>query len=232
MIRRMTAIEIYLRWRRTNSIGCMFARLISIQPGKYRQVVEIVTVNNDPTETARNIAERIDALVSDKTVAAVALIFPEIKTLEEMSRVMLALGKQPKWTIALTVLENEVVGPMVAIRLAREIPFGKATCQSEALVLGKFSAFPPTRKSPIAALEIFVGEPLVNDPKTGEPTQKANLAHIDARSVLGDGPFEGVWSKSVEGRKASLGNRDDNRAKAKVTLVMTPALARRLGCSP
>jgi hypothetical protein len=228
----MTAVQDYLKWRRSNPIGCMFARLIAIQPGKYKQVVECVPAGNGPAQTAQNISVRIDALIADRAVAAAALLFPEIKTLEGIARVMLALGGQPKWTVIPTVLDNEVVGQMVAIRVSREIPFGATTCQSEALVLGKFAAFPPTRKSPITALEIFIGEPLVNDPKTGEPTEKANLAHIDARSVLGDEPFDGVWDKSVAGRKESLGDRDDNRAKAKVTLVLTPALARRLGCSP
>src|SRR5262249_49743225 len=102
---------------------------------------------------------------------------------------------------------------------------------SEALVLGNFDGFPATRRAPVTALEIFVGVPRAMDPKTGEPSKKANLAHVELVLPTSDAA-QNMWDKSVEGRLTSLGGVDDVRAKAKVAFVVSSALAESLGCAP
>lgn len=232
-IRRVTPVEEYQRWRRLEpAVGCKFARVISINPSRYGQIFEIVPNAATLPRVAENVAARVNALVENKFVSAAALLFPYLKTLEDTARVMLGLGNQPLWTVTPTEIENEIVGKMVAIRVVRAIPFGKKTCNSESLVLGPFGDFPPTRRSPITAMEIYVGDPLEFDPKTGAPTKQANLAHIIRREAYGEKPYDTVWQDSIDGREASLGTKDDNRAKAKVTLVVPIPLARRLGCAP
>ncbi len=227
----MSPIEQYKKWRREPAIGCMFARTITIRPSAYEQVFESITSASTAARTAEKLAKRVDALIADKSTSAAALVLPDLDTLEGVARVMLGLADQPGWAVTVTPLENEVVGAMVAIRVVKEIPFGNGSCVSETLVLGPFAEFPATRRSPLTAMELFVGEPLPNDPKTGAPTVQANLAHIPAREILGDEGFDKVWKKSEEGRERSLGTKKDNRAKAKVTLTIPPSLARSLGCA-
>lgn len=210
----------------------MFARIIAIRPAAYKQIVESMAPAITPAKSAEQIAKRVEVLVEDKSVVAVALLFPDIATLEGLARIILALGDQPKWTVTAAALENEVVKNTTALRVAREIPFGQTSCPSETLVLGPFNEFPVTRRAPVPALEIFVGEPQPLDPKTGKPTTQANLAHIDARKILGDHGFDNVWTKSEQGRKTMLGGVNDIRAKAKVTLAIPTSLARRLDCAP
>lgn len=212
-------------------MGCRFARVITIAPSRYGQVFEVVPAGATSARTAENLANRVTELVADKDVSAAAMLFPFLTSLEETAKVMLALQGLPKWKVTHSVIDNEVVGKMIALRVVREIPFGKKACESESLVLGNFPEFPPTRRSPVTAMEIFVGEPLENDPKTEKPTTQANLAHIINKDVYGHQAFKNVWHDSEEGRTASLGTKNDNRAKAKVTLVLPVPLARRLGCA-
>lgn len=222
----------YLEWRRQPAVGCMFARIIAIRPTAYKQVVESIAPAITPAKSAEQIAKRVETLVEDKSAVAAALLFPDIATLEGMARIMLALGDQPKWTVTAVALENEVVTNTTALRVVRDIPFGQTSCPSETLVLGPFNEFPATRRAPVPALEIFVGEPQPLDPKTGKPTTQANLAHIDTQKILGNHGFDHVWKKSVQGRKEKLGGVNDIRAKAKVTLAIPTSLARSLGCAP
>ena len=212
-------------------MGCRFARVITIDPPRYGQVFEIVPNGATSARIAESLANRVAELVEDKGVSAAAMLFPFLTSLEETAKVMLALKERPKWKVTHSEIDNEVVGKVIALRVVREIPFGRKTCESESLVLGNFPEFPPTRQSPVTAMEIFVGAPLKFDPKTEKPTTQANLAHIIDKDVYGHKAFKNAWDASHEGRTASLGTEFDNRAKAKVTLVLPVPLARRLGCA-
>lgn len=225
--------EEYRTWRRLNpAIGCRFAGVISIAPTRWGQVFEAIPAAANTDRMAEAIAAKVTQFVAEKPVAGAALVLPHLTDLEDTARVMLALGALPQWSITPSAITNEVAGPLVALRLARDIPFGDTTMPSESLLLGDFAVFPPTRRSPITALELFVGEPLPNDPKSGKPSKIANLAHMITRDQIGDKPFDHMWDESVAGRLKSLGDQQDNRAKAKVTFVLPVPMARRLGCAP
>ncbi|HET7084425.1 MAG TPA: hypothetical protein VFI23_06620 [Rhizomicrobium sp.] len=229
----MGAIDDYRAWRRLKpAIGCRFAKIIAISPVRWGQVFEVIPAAANATRTAEAIAARVTELIANKPTVAAALLLPHLTDLEETARVMLALGAQPEWTITPTAIDNEVAGALVAYRVARNVPFGNDTLASESLLLGNFAVFPPTRRSPITALELFVGEPLPNDPKSGGPSKIANLAHMITRDQIGDKPFDHMWDESVKGRRKSLGDKDDNRARARVTFVVPIAMARRLGYAP
>jgi hypothetical protein len=159
---------------------------------------------------------------------AAVMLLPDVQTLERVAAIFLALEDQPKWSVSTTPLNETPLGEMLAVHLVREIPFGDTTCPSEALVLGPFDEFPPTRRAPFTALEIYVGEPRKMDPKDEtKPTEKANLAHISMHLPTHDA-FKHMWKQSEEGRAASLGGTD-MRAKAKVSFVLPIVLAQQLG---
>lgn len=208
----------------------MFARHLSIRYADYPQH-RIVTVpsGRGPDRTAADLAERISGFVAD-TSAAATLLFPGLTTLEDTARVMLALRSHEHWSVTTSHLQPPPARPLVALHAFRQIPFGESTCPSEALVLGNFKELPPTRRAPVTALEMFVGQPRVDDPKTGAPTTKANLAHLSLK-LPSPSTWDNMWAASEKGREESLGG-PDNRAKAKVTLVMPLTLARRLECLP
>ncbi len=173
---------------------------------------------------------QVRSFIQDPAVSAAVILFTDRPSLEVLARAMLELGGRPGWTVTPSPLENNAVGNMIALRVARAIPFGDTFCPSEALVLGPFAEFPPTRRAPIAAFEIYVGVPREFDPKTGDPTTKANLAHMEM-NLPTHAAFENMWSISIAGRLKSLGDKEDNRAKAKITLVIPLPLAQQLGCA-
>lgn len=208
----------------------MFARHLSIRYPDYPHH-RMVTMpsGRGPERTAADVAERISSFVADET-AAVTMVFPGLTTLEETARVMLGLRSHQHWSVTTSHLQPPPSRPFVALHASRQIPFGQITCPSEALVLGNFREFPATRRAPVTALEMFVGQPREHDPKTGAPTTKANLAHLYLKLPT-PSTWDNMWASSEKGRTESLGE-PDNRAKAKVTLVMPLTLARRLECVP
>jgi hypothetical protein len=229
----MSARSEYLEWRHGEAVGCVFARLIAIRPGNYGQKVEEIPSRGIPMQVASTIARRIDRFVSDNAVSAAALLLPDIATLEKLTQVAVALRTHPGWLVSFSVLQNSRAGDLVAARIVREIPFGDTVCPSEALVLGPFPEFPLTRQSPVVALEVYVGEPMPQDPKTHQATTKANLAHMDLSrgADLDQHQIDRMWQSSIDARLKSLGV-EDSRAKAKVSFVIPASLAEQLGCTP
>jgi len=219
----------YLKWRNEPAIGCMFARMIAREPKRFDQAVERIICDGEPLEIAEEIDHRVTTLIEDQRVAAAVLLFPAITILERLARSLLALNGRPGWGVVAAPLAPPPAADMITVRLSRDIPFGDGTCPSEALVLGPFEEFAPTRRSPICALEMFVGQPRDLDPKTGTPTTKANLAHMSVHLPTQQA-FERMWNMSMAGRLNSLDGNQDNRAKAKVSFVLPTALAQQLGC--
>jgi hypothetical protein len=160
-----------------------------------------------------------------------AVLVPRVSTLADAARTFLALRDQEGWEVATSLIPPPPAGDWVAMNITRTIPFGTTTCPSEALVAGPFEDFPPTRRAPILAIELYVGEPRPFDPKTSTiPTTKANVAHVEM-NLPTHRAFREIWRRSEIGRRASLGG-DDNRAKAKVSFLLTRDLAEQLGCLP
>jgi len=184
-------------------------------------------------QVAASIARRIDRYVSDEAVSAAALLMPEIETLKRLTEVALALRSHPGWLVSFSPVEDSRWGDLVAARVAYEVPLGDAALPSEALFLGPFDDFPPTRRSPVLALEIYLGEPMTHDPKTREPSTKANLAHMSLGPDIENATVDAMWEASKDARLKSLGlapGLEDNRAKAKVSFVIPALLAEQLGC--
>lgn len=221
----------YLDWKRkTPDMGCVFARLIANTPERYGQRVETVGAASTPTRVAGSICSRIDRMLDDPGTSAGTLLFPGLTDLEGLAKALLALHGRPGWTVGTTPLIHPEAGDLVAVSLVRSIPFGETTIPSEALVLGPFAEFAPTRRAPVVALELFVGRPLGADPKTGQPTAKANLAHIEIPAPT-PAFYARMWERSQAGRLKSLGGVDDVRAKAKVAFVMPLDMAKKLGAA-
>ena len=221
----------YLSWRGSAAIGCKFARLLAKKPGQFGQRFVRVPKLRTAPQVAKKIASIVDGLVADEAVSVAALFLPGLTTLEHTAEVMIALDNEPQWGVAARLLPLQAAGDFIALRVVRDIPFEMETRPSEALVFGNFPEFPPTRRAPVTVLEVFVGKPRPWGPLDDAPIDKVNLAHIEL-NLPTHGHFERMWKTSKTGRAASLEDPEDARAKAKVTLVVPPAMARHLGCHP
>lgn len=237
------SLKAYRDWKRQPAVACVFARFMARDPKLYGQRWATVT-GADPAKLAKGISSRVARHVADGDATAVSLVFPAISKLSTMVAIVQSLGALPEWSVSTSRLDATPVGPCVAFRIMRDIPLNAGTCPSEALVLGPFDAFPATRRAPVAAFEIFVGTPLPVDPKTGQPTARANLAHIMLPMVRS--AFDSSWESSRKKRRQSLGLPgsppreppedadhplvpDDPRAKAKVSFVVPLAQASTMG---
>jgi hypothetical protein len=229
----MSARADYLDWRRKAAIGCLFARWFSSHPNEHGQVIEEVSQSDNPQRAASAIAKRIDTLLAEPSVSDAGLILPGIKTIESLSRTAFALASFPKWEVTVDKVLPPPAIDLRAVHVVRKIPLGTRWFSSEVLAFGPFRVLPATRRAPVTVLEVFVGNPLRRDPKTHKPKTNAHLADMDLSDTeLTPDQIDRFWDKSHTGRLTSLGGVEDNRAKAKVSFVITPTLARKLGREP
>jgi hypothetical protein len=220
----------YRAWKHKNgAIGCVFARFLAARPGQFGQR-EAVVQGRDAQKVASELADLTTAWVDDKTAFAGAIICPDLTDLTSVVELALALDSQQHWAVTRSLLTETPGGPVVAFNIVRNIPMGTAYCPSEVLVLGPFPEFPNTRRAPVTALELFVGEPPPLQ-RSGEVTTKAHLADVPIEL-----PAPSVYETMFTGTKAlrlrSLGGKEDLRAKAKVSLSIPIALATSLSCAP
>lgn len=240
----MSAADDYLNWRRGPPIACSFARLMSSKPKDFGQIVEEIPAKLTPAQIAATIIARTDQLVAEPRALAAAFVLPGVKKLAALTEMALALRTNARWHVDFEKLEPPPVMDIATVRIVRDLPFENKTLPSEALILGDFPIFPKTRRAPVTAFEIYVGEPAPQDPVKHTRSTKANFAHIDLRDrdlINRDVPqslIKGMWDATRANRRISLGlppkevdpNADDNRAKAKVTFVIPMALATKMGC--
>lgn len=230
----------YADWKRApDTVGCVFARMIARVPKDYATAVETINASSSAAQVAGSAAKVVERLVQAPEVAAAALLFPKVTTLDLMAAGFWLLGQKPGWHRTATALTHPSAGDLVAIALTREIAnAGDAMLPSEVLAFGPFDPFPATRKAPCVALELFVGMPMELDPKTKDPATKVNLAHIRTPS-LSVPTYENMIAMSGHFRRKSLGlslvegaTDEDYRAKARVSFVVPKALATSLGIVP
>jgi hypothetical protein len=120
----------YLAWRRQPYVGCVYARLIATDPPRYEQHVVRVSGTGAPAKVATRISNTVAALIDADRPAAITIILPELKTLEGTTKVMLALGAQPSWTVTTSKLKKPPPDDFVALHIVREIKFGDGVCPS------------------------------------------------------------------------------------------------------
>jgi hypothetical protein len=232
----MTAKTDYLKWRGGTEVGCMFARFLARKgPERYKQAVEVIEDQLDPQQLARRLGDIVDAALANPDINASTLLFPALTDIEKLTRAALALRQHPHWEVRTSALKGTPGGDVVAVHIVRQIPFGAKDCPSEVLVLGPFNGFPPTRRAPVTAFELFVGEPMPHGPSPypegRKPTSRANVAHMPL-DLNPPSVFKKMWDSCFPFRLKSLGGKEDSRAKAKVSFVISNALAKKLGCEP
>lgn len=221
----------YLAWKKSASVGCNFARYAALRPDDHGQA--LATLKGD---TAPSLATRIDKhigrLLTERKATAATLLLPEVSELKTVVQVALQLGTKLAWKVTRTHVTDTAAGHVVAFEVSREIPTNEGgVVASQALVLGNFGVFPPTRRAPLTALELFLGPCPHADP-SGNPRTKANLDLLVASMPLGDTEIANMWDRTCELRRKVLGANDDLRAKARVAFVVPLALAREMGCAP
>lgn len=229
-------LDTYLSWKAQKmDIGCAFARVMAVKPDGYGQRAEIVS-GRDPVIVSTAIATQVAAFIAEPDAKACALVFPDLECLQDIVAVAIELGRLPGWIVTRTLLAATPGGDAVAFNITREVPMGTSTCRSEALILGPFDDFPNTRRSPVTAMELFVGSASLLD-VNGKPRTKAHLADVPFQAFPGhkqvnDKSIKSMLEETGRARLKSLGGKEDQRAKAKVSFAIPVSLAETLGCMP
>lgn len=237
----MSARSDYLEWKRRNlAVACLFARMIANRPGDYGQHMAEVNASTSANRIAEGIARAVDRLLTDADVVAATILLPKVDSLPKLAEGLWALRHKTGWAVTSARLNHPPVGTVATVALTRQIPNGGGgMLPSEVLAFGPFSDLPATRRAPVAAIELFVGIPMAQDPKPPhDPPTKVNLAHIETPNLSADA-YASMTTRTGKSRRKSLGlsldegaTDQDLRAKAKVTLVLPEAIAVQLGILP
>lgn len=221
----------YLQWRRGPSVGCAFARYLTRRPEDYGQRVVTISSNGSPERIAGLIVRRVQSLVDDPLATAAILLMPQMPSIKHLAQTAIALGRHPGWATTSSLVVETPIGEVVALHVTNDVPFNEHFCPSEVLMFGPYGQFPTTRRAPVAACELYVGAPRQSDPKSGAPTIRANLAHLSV-DLPTQRAFDAMMLGSARGRLRALEHKEDKRAKAKVSMTISKAMARELGCLP
>jgi hypothetical protein len=210
----------YLAWRKSGQMACVFARYLAVEHSGHGQRWRVIRT---PVEQlAGEIAAAIAEDVGDPDVLVSAVIMPEVNSLGALVKVATALGSESDWRLAQVTLPETPAGASVAFQLTRMVRrVDGVQVPSEVLVMGPFVEFPITRRAPRTALEIFVGVSPLVDAKTQKPTDRGNLAQLNLEEALPSEHVQQVmWDRTKHDRLKLLGDREDPRAKARVSFVV------------
>ena len=215
-------LAVYLDWLRRPQVGCVFAQILARpihRAGLRTVIVRGASSDGDHSELATQIADLVEDSVNDPKNEALSVLLPEILDIETLARLVWELGKRSKWSFEKDRLWRKT---LVLIGLRVEIAAGVL---AEALGMGPFDIFPPTRQCPITTLEIRTKAEGATWRRILRVHRAAHLAGIPVGHILTKAEIR-VRFKTFTPRlrKRILGGTNDLRAKARVTYSIPAAI--------
>lgn len=223
----------YLNWKlKQPEVACLFARLLALRPSDHGVHIVEIQSGSDAARLAKSINEIVSKAIGDADTHALTIIMPNLIDPKPLLEAALILGNDENWNCSIKKVVCEKSGENVTVSLSRWLRRADGVyVPSDVLVLAPFDSMPPTRRAPVAGLELFVGVPPPTDAISGKPTGRANLAHIDARLPTQEA-FDKMAERTAQNRRTQLSleeGQEDRRAKAKVSFSINKRLAESKG---
>ena len=208
--------QVQADWHRQGQNGCLFARVLNSDRPSYGWTTTVVPRSRIADATACVVAAT-NASIQRVDTRIVSFLFPWLTLEEDLVALLNALGGAPGWTVTATTLDAEHTN--VAVRLALE----EGTVTSWVLGFGPFAVLPRTRRSPFTEIVVLVKPKMKGQHRMDNDMTRAHLADVPI-SVLGDPEFRGLVERTAAHRLFILGgDKEENRAKAKVTVTVSSA---------
>ena len=223
----------YLNWKlKLPDVACLFARLLARRGADDGVLVVEIQSGADAKRLAKSIDDIVSNAVADDDIQSVTIVIPNLSELSTLLRAAIILGNDEKWVCSVKKVVCDKSGEVVTVGLSRWLTRADGVeVPSDVLVMAPFDSMPPTRRAPVAGFEVFVGVPPPTDAISGKPTEKANLAHIDARLPTQES-FDKMAERTATNRREQLAlgeGEEDRRAKAKVSFSIDKQTAESMG---
>ena len=217
---------VYLDWLNRPQVGCVFAQLLARprnRSGMRTVVARGSSGEGDPSELAEQIAQLATESAKDPSTEALSVLMPQIVSLETLAQLVWELGTQPGWAV-----ELEQTWRKATVRIGLRVEIAPDIF-AEALGMGPFEIFPPTRKCPMTTLEIRTKRIRAKRSQRSEKYLAAHLADIPTKRFLTPSKHGSLFKDFTPWlRKRILGGQEDMRAKAGVTYSIPAAIWRSL----
>jgi hypothetical protein len=191
---------------RDNKAGCGFAAFAARNPGKFRWSQRICA------PAALEVDEIIRGSISDEAVATLSVIFPAVRTEDDLKALLLELRTSQILSLELNILtENR---RCVGYR-AKVEPF-----VSWVSGFGPFEFFPKTRQAPYVELAMRVKpRPPYETVMKEAPEGVIHLADMNMQGMP-ENDFKRLWGGTMRRTAKLLGHEPDLESAAKTTFVI------------
>lgn len=208
---------VYMDWLLRPQVGCVFAQLLA-RPAHRAGIRTVVARGSSgvgkPGELAAEIAGLVSEAADNPSTQALSVLLPNVVDHQQLAELIWELGNQPKWHIEFARPWRKTL-VLIGLRAA----IAERT-YAEILGMGPFQTFPPTRQSPVTSLEVRTKPLRAKNSQLAKGQLAAHLADIPIpHQVLNNEEFRIRFNHFTPWlKKRILGNRGDQRAKAKVTV--------------
>jgi hypothetical protein len=172
---------IYLDWLRCGQVGCVFAQLLG-RP-RNRSILRTVVLDSaasdmDFSELAEKINVEVQLATQEADIEGLSVLFPSLLSIEDVVLLVKMLGSLSGWRIETFREWRSLVIVGLRVLIADDV-------WAEIVGLGPFPQYlPPTRHSPVTALEIRTKPARERKSRTLLNQRAAHLANMRTESFL------------------------------------------------
>lgn len=199
-------------WHKKGYNGCIFSQVIAQSPSEYDWQASVINELDD--KTAQEIDELVSQAIENPTVRLLSIIFPSVKTLEDLTRLVGILAYE---SASILLLNDESLNGLVA--LAFRVALNDDEVLAWVMGFGPHDSFAKTRQAPYTEIVIPVKpKPDNTYHKHNQDKGSAHVAdqHIDLEAKVMDRLWENTYKKT---RKV-LGHEPDVFSGARTTFTI------------
>ncbi|MBA4150145.1 MAG: hypothetical protein H0X66_18715 [Verrucomicrobia bacterium] len=145
----------FFDWIRQGNSGCIFAKLFVLRGGDTPWEASVIRAETFDAPTVEAIGETLK--LASKRSEAIQLILPNIKTPEQIARMISCLCKNPNWYCTEIIPKPSEYTSSFLAGLRWKLP--DAVNVNWVLGFADIETMPPTRRAPYTSLAIRLGQP-------------------------------------------------------------------------
>lgn len=219
--------EIFLNWVSAGQTACLFAARLARKPRQARWLPIVQLDALTTSEVAGFLNDQLDAAA--KTHEAVALIFPDIETAEDLVALCNRLCEDPsgRW-YRVPAGDGEADASVALIALRWVLPSGASV--NHVLGFAPVDTAPATRRAPFTAVVLRVADEKRTPSRQEDGRVQVHLADLDS-GIRPQELHDRVWEATKQKKALYVERHLARTARARVTFSVPAELAEHLSAA-
>jgi hypothetical protein len=199
-------------WHSVGSNGCVFAAHMSALRDESGWETYVLADRGSPRADAQALAHLVHPRLTAPEAEVVSVVIPHGDEAAYVAALVGRLGEMPGWAVSVEGSEiDSEHGKLVRLGLRNDVEFGFV---AEVLGFGAHGAYANTRRAPFTELAVRA-----KAPRKRPQDKRAFMAHVDIPG-LEKYEFSLWWRQTEANRRARIEPSQDERGKARVTVVL------------